>query len=81
MREERLQTGDDDHGGEFDLEGKEISGLERAESVEKEPPTKTSVPESSLSLAQIAVQLVSRRARKNLDDIIRLGSGDTFDSV
>lgn len=39
-KEERLQTGGKDHGGESDVEGQEIRGVKGAKIVKREPPKK-----------------------------------------
>lgn len=50
----RLQTGDENHGAEFDVEREEIRGVEGAGSVERETATEKAVPAFCLSFEEIS---------------------------
>lgn len=52
-KEERLQTWDEDHCGGFDVKDENKRGVEGAKTVQKEPLTKTAVPEYFLSFSEI----------------------------
>lgn len=44
IRVKRLPSGDGNHNGEFDVEGKKTRGVERAEGMKREPPSGNAVP-------------------------------------
>lgn len=70
-KEERLQAGDEDHGGELDVVSEEIRTAEGAESVGRHRPTEKAVLEFCLSFAKTAPQLVKTIAPKETDPIIQ----------
>lgn len=70
-REQRVQTGDKQHGAELDAEGEDTRGVQRTESAEEEPLTEKTVPESGLSSAETSLQLVNRGARKKVKSSFR----------
>lgn len=67
------------HGGEFDVENRDVSEVERAVSAERELPTEKALPEFCLRFAETALQPVSRRAYKKVENINQLVSDDNFD--
>lgn len=78
--EERLQTGDEDRDGEFDVASEEVHGVQEAENVQRESPTEKTVPEFCLRFAEIAPQLVSRETRKEVEKISEVVFDSDFDA-
>lgn len=76
----RLQTGDEDHEGECDVEGEGMRGVEGAVSAERKPPTGTAVPELCLTFSQIALKLVNKRIRNEAEDILQPAPEASFDA-
>lgn len=79
-KEKRLQTGDKDHRGEFDVDSKNNCRVEEAERVEREPPTKDAVSEFCLSFAKDLNAVGQQRSTGRARIITDLVSGASFDA-
>lgn len=63
-RKKMHQLKDEDHGGKIDAESKKKHRVQRAQSVERDPPTGKAVPKFCLCIAESALQLVSKDTQK-----------------
>lgn len=76
----KLQTVGKKHCGEFDVKGQNVSRVERAERVEREPTIENAVPEFCLGFAENALHLMNRRAKERAEHIIELVSEANSDA-
>lgn len=67
---DRPQTKDGENGGHFGPETKELHGVEGAEGAKREISTKKAVLEFRSVFAESALQIVNRRARQEVENII-----------
>lgn len=80
QQEESLQTEDGNHGTEVDVRGEKVRAVERARNVEREPSTEKDVSAFCLSSTETALELLNKRARKKVANIIQLVFGTYSDA-
>lgn len=74
------QAEEGENGGHFGTETDKIPRLEVSGSVKEKGLTEESVPEFCLFFAEIALQLASTKAKKEVENIIPLVSDASFDA-
>lgn len=79
-REETLQTADQNHSDELDVEDNKMRGVQKAESVKREPPTVNDVPEFCFELCGDCTAAGEQRSTEKAKNINHLVSSAAFDA-